>query len=86
MAPDTSIALAIMLAFAAGSVVSVSIHMWLLSDMRHRYYWPSSTIKSREFDVVIHARSEVMRWLIRDAILPVLENYGDVSHEIARMK
>lgn len=86
MAPDTSIALAIMLAFIAGSIISVSLHIYLLSDKRHRYYWPSSTIKSRDFDVVVHARSDVMRWLIRDAILPVLENYGDVTNEIARMK
>ena len=86
MAPDTSIALVIVLAFAAGGLVSVMLHKALLSDMRHRYSWPSSCIKSRDFDVVIHARSEVMRWLIRDAILPVLEKYGDVSHEIARIK
>lgn len=86
MAQDTSIALAIVLAFIAGSVVSVLIHAYLWSDIRHRYWWPSSTIKSRDFDVVIHARSEVMRWLIRDAVLPTLEKYGDVSREIARMK
>ena len=78
MAPDTSIALAIVLAFIAGSIVSVVLYRWLWTDSRAGNAEQSTIVEYDEFSVTVRAKSPVMRWLIVDSILPSLDAFGTV--------